>query len=173
SERYRRFGWAAARLDDVANLLPARVTAALAVLLAPLVGGRPAAAWQAWRDDAAAHPSPNAGACEAAFAGALGLRLGGRTVYPYGVSHRPFLGNGRSPQAGDIPRAVALSRLVGWSAAALCVLYALPWETPRDEVRAGARAVARPNGREAPRVRGLAARAGAREAARPSEREAP
>jgi adenosylcobinamide-phosphate synthase len=130
SERYGRFGWAAARLDDAANLLPARLTAALAVLLAPLVGGRRAPAWRAWREDAPAHPSPNAGPCEAAFAGALGLRLGGPTRYAYGLSRRPWLGDGRGPGAEDIPRAVALSRLVGWSAAALCALYALARDTP-------------------------------------------
>jgi adenosylcobinamide-phosphate synthase len=120
SDRYREFGWAAARLDDLVNLAPARLTAALATVLAPAVGGRPAAAWRAWRSDAAAHPSPNAGPCEAAFAGALGVRLGGPTVYPYGRSERPWLGAGREPGPADIDRAVALSRLVTWSAAVLC-----------------------------------------------------
>ena len=98
SERYERFGFAAARLDDLAGLLPARLTAALAVVLAPLVGGSTADAWRAWRRDAAAHPSPNAGPCEAAFAGALGVRLGGPTVYPYGLSERPWQGDGRDPR---------------------------------------------------------------------------
>ncbi|MDQ4104146.1 MAG: adenosylcobinamide-phosphate synthase CbiB, partial [Actinomycetota bacterium] len=61
SPRYRRFGWAAARLDDLVNLLPSRAAAGLATLCAPVVGGSARGAWQAWRRDAPAHPSPNAG----------------------------------------------------------------------------------------------------------------
>jgi adenosylcobinamide-phosphate synthase len=125
SERYEDFGWAAARLDDLANLAPARLTAALAALLAPAVGGQPADAVRAWRTDAAAHPSPNAGPCEAAFAGALGVRLGGVTIYPYGVSVRPTLGDGRPVEAGDIARAALLSRHVTLAAAACCAGLAL------------------------------------------------
>ncbi|ARG95457.1 adenosylcobinamide-phosphate synthase, partial [Mycobacterium kansasii] len=71
SPRYLRFGWAAARLDDVANYAGARATAMLVVLCAPLAGGSPLGALRAWRRDAAHHPSPNAGVVEAAFAGAL------------------------------------------------------------------------------------------------------
>ena len=99
SPRYERFGWAAARLDDLVNLVPARSTAALTVFLAPLVGGQPAAAWHAWRRDGPAHPSPNAGPVEASMAGALGVSIGGRTEYPYGVQHRPTLGAGPTPTA--------------------------------------------------------------------------
>ncbi|MQA11117.1 MAG: cobalamin biosynthesis protein [Pseudonocardiaceae bacterium] len=113
SARYRRFGWTAARLDDVANLLPARASAALTVLAAPVVGGSARGAWQAWRRDAPAHPSPNAGRVEAAFAGALSIRLGGRTMYPHGVEERPVLGDGRNPDSGHVTRAVELSRVVG------------------------------------------------------------
>ncbi|MGA8995711.1 MAG: cobalamin biosynthesis protein, partial [Nocardioidaceae bacterium] len=90
SPRYHRFGWAAARLDDAANLVPARVAATLAVLL----GGRPAASLRAWRRDARRHPSPNAGPVEAAFAGALGLRLGGVNRYGADVQDRGLLGDG-------------------------------------------------------------------------------
>jgi adenosylcobinamide-phosphate synthase len=118
SPRYARFGWAAARLDDVANWLPARLTAALTVLCAPLVGGSATAALRTWRRDGAAHPSPNAGRCEAAAAGALGLRLGGRNVYGGRTEERPVLGSGRPPRPADIERAVRLSRAV-WLAAAL------------------------------------------------------
>jgi adenosylcobinamide-phosphate synthase len=125
SPRYLRFGWAAARTDDLANLAPARVTAALAVALAPLLGGRPADAVRAWRRDAGAHPSPNAGPVEAAAAGALGIRLGGRTVYPYGVEERPTLGEGDPPTRSDLRRMVRLSRLVGWCAAGLAAAVAL------------------------------------------------
>src|SRR5690348_7385352 len=81
SQRYLRFGWAAARVDDVANLLPSRVSAAVVLTLAPLFGGRAAAAWRVVRRDAGRHPSPNAGPVEAAFAGALGLTLGGVNTY--------------------------------------------------------------------------------------------
>jgi adenosylcobinamide-phosphate synthase len=119
SPRYLRFGWAAARLDDLANLLPSRVTAGLATVCAPLVGGSVRETWQAWRRDAAAHPSPNAGQAEAAFAGALGVRLGGPTVYPHGIEQRPVMGHGHVPNAADLTRGVALSRMVGVASAAL------------------------------------------------------
>ncbi|MGH3687621.1 MAG: cobalamin biosynthesis protein [Pseudonocardiaceae bacterium] len=124
SPRYRKFGWAAARLDDLANLLPSRVAAGLATLCAPLVGGSARGAWQVWRRDAAAHPSPNAGQVEAAFAGALEVRLGGRTVYPHGIEQRPVLGHGRAPDAGDLTRGVELSRVTGLVAAVLCAVLA-------------------------------------------------
>ncbi|MGV0071232.1 cobalamin biosynthesis protein [Mycobacterium colombiense] len=117
SPRYLRFGWAAARLDDVANYAAARVTASLAVLLAPLVGGSPSGAARAWRRDAARHPSPNAGVVEAAFAGALGVRLGGPTQYRHELQIRPTLGDGRAPAVTDLRRAVALSALVQTGAA--------------------------------------------------------
>jgi adenosylcobinamide-phosphate synthase len=124
SPRYARFGWAAARLDDLANIVPARVTATLVVVSAPLVGGSPAGAVRAWRRDAARHPSPNAGVVEAAFAGALGVRLGGPTRYPHGLEIRPTLGDGPQPHIADLRRAVALSRLVQTAAAALAIASA-------------------------------------------------
>jgi adenosylcobinamide-phosphate synthase len=117
SPRYERFGWAAARADDVATWLPARVTAALTALCAPLVGGSPARALRTWWRDGAAHPSPNAGPCEAAMAGALGVRLGGRNAYAGRVEDRPALGDGPRPGAPDVGRAVRLSRAV-WTLAA-------------------------------------------------------
>jgi adenosylcobinamide-phosphate synthase len=112
SPRYARFGWASARLDDVANWAPARLTGALAAACSPVVRGRPAATWQAMRRYGGRHPSPNAGRCEAAFAGALGVRLGGTNVYAGATEHRPVLGRGSSPQPGDIRRAVRLCRAV-------------------------------------------------------------
>ncbi|MDM3973294.1 cobalamin biosynthesis protein [Mycobacterium marseillense] len=119
SPRYLRFGWAAARLDDVANYIAARVTASLAVVLAPLVGGSASGAARAWRRDAGRHPSPNAGAVEAAFAGALGVRLGGPTQYRHELQIRPTLGDGREPTVADLRRAVTLSSLVQAGAALL------------------------------------------------------
>lgn len=121
SPRYLRFGWAAARLDDAANYIPARATAALVVLCAPLVSGSPSGALRAWRADAARHPSPNAGVVEAAFAGALGVRLGGPTQYRHELQIRPTLGDGRPPEVADLRRAVTLSRAVQAAAAAAIV----------------------------------------------------
>jgi adenosylcobinamide-phosphate synthase len=112
SPRYIRFGWAAARLDDVANYAAARATAALVAASAPLVGGSSSGALRAWRRDAARHPSPNAGVVEASFAGALGVRLGGPTQYHHELEIRPTLGDGREPTVADLRAAVALSSLV-------------------------------------------------------------
>lgn len=124
SPRYQQFGWAAARSDDAANYVCARVTAALVVLCAPLVGGSPWNAIRAWRRDAARHPSPNAGVVEAAFAGALGVQLGGPTHYHHELQIRPTLGDGRVPGVGDLRRAVGLSRAVQAGAAVCAVLIA-------------------------------------------------
>ncbi len=121
SERYARFGWAAARLDDVANLAPARLTAVLAVALAPAVGGRPRAALRVWRRDGRKHPSPNAGPVEAAFAGALGRTLGGPLRYGTRVEERPLLGDGPAPEVADIARAARLSAVVSLAAGGLAV----------------------------------------------------
>ncbi|MEU6817669.1 cobalamin biosynthesis protein [Streptomyces sp. NPDC046860] len=110
SPRLRRFGWAAARLDDVAGWPGARLTA----LLATLAGDDPRGAARAWRADAHRHPSPNAGPVEASFAGALGVRLGGTLSYGGRVEHRPVLnGTERPVRVADIDRAVRLSRRVG------------------------------------------------------------
>jgi len=117
SDRYLRFGWASARLDDVLNLPGSRLSALLAAALAPTVDGSPAAAWAAWRRDARRHPSPNAGPVEASFAGALGVRLGGTNVYDGGdsprVEHRALMGDGRSPLPDDLDRARRLADRVG------------------------------------------------------------
>lgn len=122
SPRYLRFGWAAAKLDDVANYVAARVTATLTVILAPLVGGSPSGAARTWRRDAGRHPSPNAGVVEATFAGALGVRLGGPTQYRHELQIRPTLGDGPDPTVTDLRRAVALSLLVQAGAVALAGL---------------------------------------------------
>ncbi|MGH8910309.1 MAG: cobalamin biosynthesis protein [Egibacteraceae bacterium] len=109
SARYERFGWAAARLDDAANWLPARITALLAAACAPLVGGSARAALRVLLRDGANHPSPNAGRCEAAFAGALGVRLGGVNRYGTRVEVRGPLGEGPPPTPADVHRAIRLS----------------------------------------------------------------
>lgn len=121
--RYENYGWASARIDDLANLPGSRLTGALVLGAAP---GRARRAMAAWRRDAAAHPSPNAGVVEATFAGALGIRLGGTNRY-YGqrIEHRAVMGDGRAPQAVDIARATTLARRVGWGAAIVSGLVAL------------------------------------------------
>ncbi|MFJ4789812.1 cobalamin biosynthesis protein [Streptomyces sp. NPDC088794] len=111
SPKYRRYGWASARLDDVAGWPGARLTA----VLATVAGDDPRGAVRAWRADAGKHPSPNAGPVEASFAGALGVRLGGTLAYGGRVEHRPVLNgaSGRAVVTQDIERAVRLSRRVG------------------------------------------------------------
>ncbi len=118
SDRYLRFGWAAAKLDDALNWPAARAGALLTVACAPLVGGSPRATARVVRRDGAAHPSPNAGRMEAAFAGALDLQLGGPLAYGGVAEERPTLGDGRPPQAADVARAARLSLAVSLAAAA-------------------------------------------------------
>jgi adenosylcobinamide-phosphate synthase len=124
SQRYADFGWAAAKLDDLMNWPAARLCAALACACAPLVGGSPLEALAVARRDGPAHPSPNAGPVEAAFAGALGLTLGGAIAYGGRAEQRPELGHGRTPDVHDVHRATRLSFAVGVAAAVLCALLA-------------------------------------------------
>ncbi len=106
SARYEQFGWFSARLDDGANFVPARLTAILVAAVRP---GAAKEIWRAVREDAPAHPSPNSGVAEAAFAAALGLELGGTLRYGARVEHRPLLGRGPRPTQIDIERATRLS----------------------------------------------------------------
>ena len=109
--RYNRFGWAAARLDDVLNFIPARLTALSYALL-----GHTRSALHCWRQQAAAWESPNAGPVMAAGAGALRVRLGGAAIYHGESEQRPLLGCGMAAGAADIARAVRLVRhtLYAW-----------------------------------------------------------
>ena len=120
SLRHRRFGWFAARLDDAANLLPARLTA----VLVAACSRRPARVWQVVRRDARQHPSPNAGWCESAFAGALGLRLGGMNSYHGRLERRPDIGDGRPAALADIPAACRLAARVSIAAGAAAAALA-------------------------------------------------
>ncbi|MDN8625128.1 MULTISPECIES: CobD/CbiB family cobalamin biosynthesis protein [Corynebacterium] len=114
SDRYMNFGWAAAKLDDLANWPIARVTA----LIHSAVGGRRSI--KAWRKQN--HPSPNAGVVESTAAGALGVQLGGATQYSYGVEMRPVMGEGPAPTIADVRRAVTLSRGVQYAALGIALL---------------------------------------------------
>ncbi|EFC85274.1 cobalamin biosynthesis protein [Parafrankia sp. EUN1f] len=136
--RHRRFGWAAARADDLANLVPARICALLTCACAPVVGGSPAQALRTVRRDGRRHPSPNSGMAEAAFAGAAGLRLGGELRYAHGVEHRPELGAGRRPQVEDLAVAARLSGAVTVAAAGLSAGVAAAAARSRSRSRAAA-----------------------------------
>lgn len=107
--RYLRFGWAAARIDDVLNFLPARLTALTYAVL-----GRTRRALACWRRQAPGWDSPNAGPVMAAGAGALGVRLGGAAIYHGREELRPPLGEGRAPDVASIRGAVALVRHGAW-----------------------------------------------------------
>ena len=123
SERYANFGWASARLDDVLNAVPARVSLAATLGVTAASDGVRAATQvrRLVRRDAPAHPSPNAGLVEAAAAGALGVRLGGANTYGGVVEDRGTLGDGRPVEVSDIARAVTLERRVALSVVAASV----------------------------------------------------
>ncbi|UPJ61224.1 adenosylcobinamide-phosphate synthase CbiB [Bradyrhizobium sp. 192] len=107
SERHEAFGWAAARIDDVANFIPARLTGFLFVLLAP----RRSDALSCMTRDARRHRSPNAGWPEAAMAGGLGVRLSGPRIYHGSTTNEPWLNEGaRDPRAADIAEALTVYR---------------------------------------------------------------
>lgn len=129
SVRHRDFGWAAARLDDVANLAPARLSGLLVALAAPAGGGGTSRALFCMCRDARLHRSPNAGWPESAMAGALGLALGGPRVYAAGPVDDPFLNvvGRRDASPSDIERSLrvlsraALLHALGYAALALVI----------------------------------------------------
>ncbi len=127
-ERYRFFGKAAARLDDVLNFIPARLTGLLYALTAALFRGMQAGRRTLitmWRD-AHKHVSPNAGWPESALAGALGIRLGGPRSYAGRVVEFPWLGDGRSELSrADITAALELHERMLWATAALVTIVAV------------------------------------------------
>lgn len=116
NERFLRFGWAAARIDDLLNLIPSRLTALSYCLCGNLRQG-----WQCWRAQAPTWYSPNAGPVMAAGAGALQLSLGGEASYHGNPKARPTLGMGEAPDAQAIPRACGLVQraMLLWAAALL------------------------------------------------------
>jgi adenosylcobinamide-phosphate synthase len=109
NERYLHFGWAAARFDDVLNLIPARFTATTYAAL-----GKTRQALSCWRTQAPAWDSPNAGPVMAAGAGALGITLGGPACYQGEWHQRPVLGVGKALGIADIERALRLVRHGVW-----------------------------------------------------------
>jgi adenosylcobinamide-phosphate synthase len=118
--RWKDFGWAAARTDDVMNLAPARLAGAL---IATAGGpGNVLGGWKTMLRDARHHASPNAGWPEAAMAGALGVRLGGPVSYEGVMTHRPVFGDGPAPDVADLGRALGIyARACGllWAAIAI------------------------------------------------------
>lgn len=115
--RWERFGWAAARVDDLANLLPARVATRLTAVLS----GKPRHVLTVVRRDAPKHPSPNGGQIEAAYAATLEVQLGGSNVYAGRTEDRGTLGDGRPVELGDVERAAMLSRRLSWTTLAAVV----------------------------------------------------
>jgi adenosylcobinamide-phosphate synthase len=122
SERHEAFGWAAARIDDVANFIPARLTGFLFVLLA----SRRSEALSCMTRDARRHRSPNAGWPEAAMAGALGVRLSGPRIYHGSATDEPWLNEGaRDPLAADISQGLTIYRRAMLLLAGLLAILAL------------------------------------------------
>jgi adenosylcobinamide-phosphate synthase len=107
--RFLYFGWAAARIDDVLNYIPARLTALTYALL-----GHTRLALHCWQQQAPAWDSPNAGPVMASGAGCLNIKLGGAARYHGNLEDRPALGAGQAPQAADIGRAMTLVKRGAW-----------------------------------------------------------
>jgi adenosylcobinamide-phosphate synthase len=107
--RYLDFGWAAARLDDVLNLIPSRISAVAMILMADVAGGDRKNAARIWMRDRKKHASPNSAQTESACAGALHIRLGGDAWYSGELVERDMLGDPDRPvEAQDIYRANSL-----------------------------------------------------------------
>lgn len=122
NERYRDFGWFSARLDDAANYVPARLSGALAVTAAFILGYNWKSSVKVLLRDGRKHPSPNSGVPEAAFAGALGVRLGGTSTYGGIASAKPHIGDEARPFT---PQAVEMSIRLMWATAFLMLMAAL------------------------------------------------
>lgn len=126
NDKYRDLGWASARLDDAANLLPARITALLLALCAWLLGLDWRRSLRTVMRDARLHPSPNSGYPESAVAGALGIRLGGENVYHGVTSFRAYMGDSlRALEPEDIIRTNRMMLLCSTIFAGLCALIAV------------------------------------------------
>lgn len=128
NERYLHFGWASARLDDVLNYLPARLTLPLAVAGATLLGLRPAATWRIALRDWNKHASPNSGWSEAATAGALGIQLGGPVFRQGHPSDMPLFGDAGEPlEARHVDTAIRLMLLTSMLATVAFIGVRFGW----------------------------------------------
>ena len=128
NERYRQFGWAAARWDDVLNFLPARLSGLLMCLAAPVVGGRWSRTFHIFFRDRRKHKSPNSAHTEAACAGALGIQLAGSGYYFGKLVEKPTIGDPDRPvEPEDIPRANRLMLTAAGLAVLLCCGIPLLW----------------------------------------------
>lgn len=122
SDRYRDFGWASARLDDLVNWLPARLSALLIALAAPLAGGSAASALAVVGADASKHPSPNAGRPEAAMAGAIGVALLGPRTYEGAVANDLYINQTARPAIATDVRSALRVYIGAWALGCLVVL---------------------------------------------------
>jgi len=128
NNKYRYLGWAGAKLDDVANYIPARLTGLLYLLLAPFTRGGLAGVFMTMWHDASRHPSPNSGIPEAAVAGALGIQLGGLNYYGGIASPRALIGKPIYPlQIGHIQQSLNIMLLISLEAVAFGILLSLLW----------------------------------------------
>jgi adenosylcobinamide-phosphate synthase len=115
NERYQHFGSASARFDDMLNFIPARLAIPILTLATGLTGLNSKACFRIGIRDRLKHASPNSGHAESCVAGALGIRLGGPTVYPHGTVDKPWLGDQSSAvDARSIDRCCTLIRSGGW-----------------------------------------------------------
>jgi len=127
---YRDVGWASAKFDDLANLIPSRVSAGLLVASAYFRHAAVANAWRIYRRDCSKHASPNSGHPEAAMAGALGILLGGPTVYKGVQVNRPQIGDPANvPQPRHVPLAIELMWISSGLAITLAVVFATLWNS--------------------------------------------
>lgn len=124
--RWRDFGWAAAKTDDLMNWIPARIAGGL-IAMAGTVAGRGLSGWQVMGRDACKHASPNAGWTEAAMAGALGVKLGGQVRYDGQIAMRPVLGQGDAPKAQHLNKALRLYLLACGGLLALILIGGFAW----------------------------------------------
>lgn len=126
NEKYQYFGTAAAKLDDIANFIPARISALLMIVSARLCSFDAKNAWKIFRRDRWKHPSPNSAQTESVCAGALQIQLAGDAVYFGQVHHKPTLGDPIRPvEAEDIPRANKLMYVTAWLTLVLCIALRL------------------------------------------------
>ena len=126
NKRYIYFGWFSAKLDDVANYIPARISALLIPVASLILEKRALGAWRSILQDGRKSPSPNAGIPEAGFAGALGIQLGGAISYQGKRYYKPLIGEKlREKEQEDIPRAIRLMHVL--SLVTLILEVAILW----------------------------------------------